>query len=110
MRHVDFGAYPSYFLTEEATAKILNTYSSWIYTSSYAQWGQEIEATYQWLNALLGPVKGAPVIARQTLAEGVIATTYGNGKQIIVNYRDTPFSTGDMTVNGKDAVLTEVSP
>jgi hypothetical protein len=43
LRHVDFGVYPSYFLSEEITAEILNTTSVWIYTSSYAQWGQEIE-------------------------------------------------------------------
>jgi hypothetical protein len=110
LRQVDFGIYPSYFLTEEVTAKILNTSSNWIYTSSYAQWGQEIKRTYQWLNTLLGPVKGQEIIARQALAKGVFATTYANGKQIIVNYNDNPFSAGSLVVNGKDAVIREVLP
>jgi hypothetical protein len=110
LRHVDFGAYPSYFLTQEVTAEILNTSSTWIYTSSYGQWGQEIEETYQWLNRLLGPVTGEQILSRQMLAAGVIATTYSNGQQIIVNYNDTPFSAGDLLVNAQDAVIREVTP
>lgn len=110
LRHIDFGAYPSYFLSEEITAEILNTRSNWIYTSSYDQWGQEIEQTYQWLNNLLGPVKGQRIIARQTLAEGVVATTYSNSKQIIVNYNDTPFSADNLVVNSHDAIIREVLP
>ena len=37
LRHVDYGVYPSYFLSEEVTAEILNTSLNWIYTSSYDQ-------------------------------------------------------------------------
>jgi hypothetical protein len=108
LRHADFGVYPSYFLTQEGTAKILNTPSSWLYTSSYGQWEQEVKQTYEWLNALLGPVKGQEVVAREVLEDGVIATTYGNGKQIIVNYTNQSFEAGDVTVNGKDAVIRDV--
>lgn len=107
LRLADYGVYPSYFLTHEATARILNTASSWIYSSSYVQWGKEVEQTYQWLNGLLGPVKGQTIVARRVLAPGVVATTYSNGKQIVVNYNTSPFSTAGIVVNGKDAVLRE---
>ena len=110
LRHVDYGVYPSYFLTEEITAKILNTSSNWIYTSSYNQWGQEIKETYQWLNSLLGPVKGERIVARQTLAAGVMATTYSNGQQIVVNFTDRPFSEGDLVINSQEAIIREVLP
>ncbi len=110
LRQVDFGVYPAYFLTNDVTAKILNTSSNWIYTSSYPQWGAEVKQTYQWLNNLLGPVKGQPIVARQVLAAGVTATTYANGKQILVNYNDTPYSAGGVMVNAKDAVIREVKP
>lgn len=110
LRHIDFGIYPSYFLSQEVTGKILTTPLSWIYTSSYSQWGQEIEETYQWLNSLLGPVKGEQIEARQTLAPGVVATVYHNGKRIIVNYTNTPFESNGVTVNGQDAVVTEERP
>jgi hypothetical protein len=110
LRQIDFGVYPSYMLSNDVTAKILNTDSNWIYTSSYNQWAQEIKQTYQWLNNLLQPVKGQEIVARQVLEDGVVATTYANGKQIIVNYNDKPFSVDGLVVNSQDAVIREVLP
>lgn len=110
LRQVDFGVYPSYFLSFDATAKILNTESNWIYSSSYDQWGDEVKTTYRWLNALLAPVKGQPIIARERLADGVVATTYANGQQIVVNYTAQPYQDGDLIVKARDAVIREVQP
>lgn len=108
LRHADFGVYPSYFLTEAPTSSFLDTSSSWIFSSSFEQWGEEVEETYQWLNALLAPVKGQRVVARETLAQGVIATTYSNGRQIIVNYSDLPFTEGSIFVSPENAIIREV--
>lgn len=110
LRHADYGAYPSYFLTKAPTADILNTGSSWIYSSSFEQWGQEVEETYAWLNNLLGPVEGERIVARQTLAEGVVAVTYSNGRQIIINYNQTPFSGEGIFINAEEAIIREVVP
>lgn len=110
LRHLDFGMYPSYFLTHEPTVNMLNTASNWIYTSSYAQWREPIQRTYRRMNALLGPVRGQEIVARRRLADGVFATTYANGQHIVVNYSARPFSRGGMTVNAKDAALWEELP
>ncbi|MBL8056407.1 MAG: hypothetical protein JNK29_06885, partial [Anaerolineales bacterium] len=80
------------------------------YTSSARQWGPEVERAYRWLNALLGPVKGQAVTARTVLQPGVTATTYANGRQIIVNYTDQPYAAGAVTVGARDARLQEVQP
>jgi hypothetical protein len=110
LRQVDFGVYPSYFLTNDVTAKMLETTSDWIYTSSYGQRGGSVKQTYQWMNALLGPVEGQEIVARQMLADGVSATTYANGKRIIVNYNNTPFIYNGLTIKGKNASILEVAP
>jgi hypothetical protein len=108
LRHVEYGIYPSYFLTHEPTANMLNTASAFtIYTSSYAQWGEEVRSSYQWMNALLAPVRGQEIIDHKTLAEGVYATTYANGRQIIVNYTELPFVYAETTVEAKNALLLE---
>jgi len=94
---------------------MLNTPSSLIYTSSYAQWGDEIRQTYTLMNALLAPVRGQPMapvrgqpmVAHGRLTDGVFATTYANGSQIIVNYTDSPFILGSTTVEPKSAALLE---
>lgn len=110
LRQVDFDVFPSFFLTNEVTARILDTNSNWIYTSSYGQWGQVVRNSYEWMNTLLGPVKGQEIIARQVLAEGVSVTTYANGKQVVVNYTDRPYYGAGFLVNARDAVLREVNP
>jgi hypothetical protein len=110
LRHVDFNIYPSFYLSHEPTSKILRTSSNWIYSSAYAQWEPEVERTYAWLNGLLGPVQGERILAREQLGEGVMATTYSNGRQIIVNYGDQPFRAGATVVNARDAVLVEGQP
>lgn len=110
LRHVDYGIYPAFFLTQEPTATMLSTSSNWIYTSSYAQWGEQIQQTYRWMNALLGPVRGQPIVSREQVTSGVFVTTYANGRQIVVNYTATPFFLNGVTVNAHDAALQQVQP
>lgn len=110
LRHADYGIYPSFYLTYEPTATMINTASSWIYTSSYGQWGGQIQRVYAWLNSLLRPVRGQAITARQQVAAGVFFTTYANGRQIVTNYTDRPFTYGGITVAAKDAALVENQP
>jgi len=107
LRHLEYGIYPSYFVTHEVTANMINTRSAWIYTSSYTQWGDEIRRTYDWMNNLLAPVRGQAIVAHQRLADGVFATTYDGGGQVIVNYTDRPFSINDVTVEARNAQFVE---
>ncbi len=108
LKMADYGVYPSFFLTYGPTSNILNTLSNWIYTSQYTQWGPEAERTYAWLNGLLGPVKGQPITARERLSEQVTATTYANGKRVVVNYGDKPFTAGGVTIAAQDAAVMDV--
>lgn len=110
LRHADFGVAPSFFITYQPTSEIINTASAWIYSSSYTQWSDEVNRSYAWLNAVLGPVAGAEIIGRQVLARGVNATTYSNGKQVIVNYNAQPYRAGNVVVGEKSAVIVEVIP
>ncbi|NWF68477.1 MAG: hypothetical protein HXY40_05275 [Chloroflexi bacterium] len=107
LRLVEYGIYPAYFLTHAPTANMLNTRSAWIYTSSYEQWGAEILSTYQWMNTLLAPLRGQRIMAHEMLAADVYATTYANGRQIIVNYSDQPFVRGEISVESYGALLVE---
>jgi hypothetical protein len=110
LRQVDYGVYPSFFVTLETTDKILLTNSNWIYSSSFRQWEEAIEYSYRWLNERLGPVKGQEIVAREMLQEGVTVTTYANGKQIIVNFNDEPYQAGGIWVDSLDAILRDQVP
>ncbi|MBN1954575.1 MAG: hypothetical protein JW900_05940 [Anaerolineae bacterium] len=110
LRHAEYGVYPSFFLTHEETARILETGSYWIYVSAYRQMEADIEDGYAWLNALLEPVRGASIVGHGQIAPQVFATTYSNGKQLLVNYGAGPVTLGDLTVPARDAALREVNP
>lgn len=107
LRHIEYGIYPSYFVTHEPTAKMLNTPSGWIYSSSYAQWGEQIRQTYAWMNGLLSPVIGQEIVDHTELDTGVFATTYANGRKIIVNFTGQLYRNGAVVVGAKEAVLVE---
>lgn len=110
LRHAEYGAYPSFFLTYEETARILNTRSSWIYVSAYRQLEAQIEDSYAWLNALLAPVQGASITGHEQITPQVFATTYSHGKQILVNYGEQPVTLYGRTIPARDAVLREMTP
>jgi len=107
LRHADYGAYPAFFLTQEATAKMLKTRSNWIYTSSFDQWQDEVTRAYTWLARLLGPVQGYPMVARTQPHPGVTVTRYANGMQIVVNYTTQAVTVAGTTVPPRDAVLVQ---
>lgn len=108
LRLVDYNIYPSFFLTQNDTSKILNTQSNWIYTSSIGQWGDDVSATYAWMSSRLTPVKGATVIDRSVPQSGVSVVTYSNNQRIIVNYNATAVTVDGITIAPKDAIVTEV--
>ncbi len=109
LRHADYGAYPSFLLTHEATAAILKTRSNWIYTSAYSQWRDEVQRVYTRLASVLGPVQGAAIVARTTPLPGVAVTDYANGKRIVVNYTFQPITLAGQTIAPRDAVLLETT-
>lgn len=110
LRHAEYGVYPSFFLTYYETARILKTRSNWIYVSAYRQMKAEIEESYAWLNALLSPVQGASIVGHAQVSPDVFATTYSNGKQILVNYGERPVALHGLTIPARDAILREVAP
>ncbi|KAF0227590.1 MAG: hypothetical protein FD133_511 [Erysipelotrichaceae bacterium] len=106
LRLVDFNVYPSFFLTHEATSKILDTRSNWIYSSAYKQWGSEIASTYMWMDNLLSQVKGAKVIERTIPRVGLSVIDYSNGQSIVVNYTDQDILFEGHQVKAFDAICT----
>jgi len=110
LRHAEYGVYPSFILSYYETARILKTRSNWIYVSAYRQLEAEVEESYAWLNALLSPVRGASIVGHARLAPDLYATTYDNGKQILVNYGDHPVQLDGLIIPARDAVLREVTP
>lgn len=106
LKHAEYGAYPSFWLSYDA-ARLLNTPSRQFYGTAYPRWQTRIQESYRWLNRLLGPLAGAEMIAREQLADGIIAVHYTGDRTIVVNYTGTPYQLEELVVPARDAVLWE---
>lgn len=106
LKLIDYGTYPSFYLTEESSYLLAKTPSRNIYTSEFSTWKEEIVQQYQVIQDSLAQVKDATIVQREVLSPGVVATTYSNDTTFIVNYTDHSFAAENVTVQAKDfAVL-----
>lgn len=106
LKLIDYGTYPSFYLTEESSYLLSKTPSRNIYTSEFSTWKDEIVHQYQVVQDSLAQVKNATIVSREVLSPGVVAIMYSNQTTFIVNYTDNPFTKEDIIVKAKDfAVL-----
>lgn len=94
---VEQGINPSFLITEEAPQALINTNSSWVYSSSYDRYEETINAYYDELSAVHAEVKGAQ-IDNYERAGKLTTVTYDNGIVVHVNYSDQALNIGTETV------------
>lgn len=86
---VEQGLNPSFLITHESPAELINTNSSYIYSSQYERYQEMIQDYYEELEAIHNLTVGAQIVDYQR--EGQITkVTYENGISIFVNYNEHP--------------------
>ena len=90
---VDYNINPSYLLTEKETMDLIDSpTSSYIYSSAYSSWSNDLISTYHKVVDSLNQVSNACFIKRELLDKQVYKNTYDNNKVIIVNYSNSDYS------------------
>jgi hypothetical protein len=107
LRMIDYGLYPSFFITEESAYQFINTPSEHIFTSRYSDWEVEIKRQYDFIADALTFVRNQRVISRDVLALGVIKVTYENGVQIYINYTGNTYQQGAIAVEAMNFFVEE---
>lgn len=108
LRSIEYGAYPSYYLTYESTYKLKHTNSNDVYTSTYADWKEAIVEQYKLMSEALSKVINAKIVERTSLSEGVVKVSYSNNIAIIVNYNDYSYNAQGIVVPNKGFKVIEV--
>jgi len=107
LKMVEYGAYPSYYLTMEDSIELFDTASAWLYTSQYEIWKEQILNEYEYINMALSKVRGSNIVSRTVLSENVVCIGYSNDVSIYVNYTNSDFTTGNVTVKAKSFIVIE---
>jgi predicted transcriptional regulator with HTH domain len=83
---VDFGANPSYVITEKPTYAMRYTLANSFFTTSRSDYENDILSTYEYINEALKHVTNAYMVERKVIETGLVLVTYSNGVSIYVNY------------------------
>ena len=98
---VEYGAYPSWYLSWEDSVELINTPSSWLYSTQYAVWKDSVIEEYGKVSQVLGQVSGACILDRVVLEKDVVRMDYDNGISIYINYRQTDWTGDGVTVEAE---------
>jgi len=99
---IDYGMYPSFIVTHEPTYKLQYTNANDFFTTQYSDWKTDIIDQYQTIYDALQPVVNSTITSRDVLSPGIVQVQYSNGTTYIINYTETDFVLGDLTVGAKD--------
>lgn len=92
LRHIEFGAYPSFILTSEPAHLLAETVSNHIFSSQFDAWEDLVVEMYTYVSSALRYVEGQPIVGRRMLAPGVVMVEYANNVRIFVNYTSVNFT------------------
>ncbi|WP_054707453.1 DUF5696 domain-containing protein [Bacillus sp. JCM 19041] len=95
LRMLEYGAYPSFYLTTESSHLLFNTPSEDLFTSQYDMWEEDVVKQYHTAVEVLGPVEGETITNRIVHGTGLVEVVYSNGQSVVVNYRQA-----DAEING----------
>lgn len=107
LQMVEQGSYPSWIVTGQNSLELLNTSSSWLYTSEYSVWQGEMVDEYKYVAEALGRVAGAKIVQHDQLAKGIVRVSYDNGISIVVNYTQATYRSGGIAVEPMDYTVIE---
>jgi hypothetical protein len=91
---IDFGVYPSYVLTHEASSFLKDTDAAELFTTEYRLWKDTVISEYEYINGALSQVIDAKIIGRKVVDTGIVRVSYSNGLDIIINYTSQDYDRG----------------
>ncbi len=88
LRMIEYGAYPSFIVTQAESRELTDTPLEDLYSTSFADWKEYIVATYLYMRDALKQVEGQRIVAHKAAAVGRVIVEYEGGSSILINYTD----------------------
>jgi hypothetical protein len=108
LKTIEFGILPSFLITAQPSYLLSDTMSSDFYATYYDNLRVYILRAYRESYDALNLVIGHEIIDREVLSTGVVRVDYDNGYSIYVNYTQDIFTSGSITIEPFDYLVSEV--
>jgi hypothetical protein len=108
LKHIEYGAYPSFLLTELGNFQLRRTPISEYSSTRYEDWREVIVDNYREINSVLRRVENLRIMDRTIVAKGVVKVEYEGGIFVVVNYSNEPFEINSDIIQPKSAAVLEV--
>lgn len=107
LRMMEYGAFPSFYLTSEDPFLLIDTDSNDLYTSQFENWKDLLLEQYEAVSELDALVGDSTIAFREVLDQGIVEVTYSNGTTVTVNYTQTPYETELGTISEQGYLISE---
>lgn len=107
LKWIEYGCMPYYELTYNDANLLKNTRYNKLFTSSYSDWIDEIEAIYKEFNSKLKGVFNQNIIEHCKIGDNVYKVLYENQSIVYVNYNKDPVLCEGHVINGEDYFIFE---
>ena len=98
LKMIEYGMYPSFMLMDADNTELYKTPLEEYYSLNFVDWKETVMQVYDTVNAALSAVEGSEIVDYKVLKVGVIRIDYSNDTAIFVNYTDSDFVSGNVTV------------
>ncbi len=105
LKWAEYGYMPYFLLTAENARLLKYTEANWLYTSHEEKWLPRVLEVAGRMQQRLGALAGKAIIRHEKLADNVYRSTFAGGAQVTVNYAQTAYQSGDITVAARDYVV-----
>lgn len=104
LKHLEYGTDIRYAFIQAKSEVLMETDLTYLYSSEYSAYRDEIAQVYAKFAELQKATSGAR-IADHTVTGDVAVTTYDNGAKVAVNYGDTAATVDGITVGAMSCVI-----
>jgi hypothetical protein len=92
---------------KKSNSEFVTYYQPFYYMTHYDRWADVIGEYYAGYNDFYRKTAGAEITRHEELETGVVSVCYSNGVTVIVNYNDSEYSGGGLTVPGMSFKISE---
>lgn len=107
LKMIEYGCYPSFMVTALDNFSLTDTPLEDYFSLNFDDWRDTVNDVYSKLSDALEAVEGKEISEHRMLTDGVARITYEGGTEIYVNYNNTEYVAGDVTVEPQGYAVKE---